>query len=541
MSWPVGGMQAFMRAANLFGPDAMDQSYQQPDETLHAQVGPPMEELHAQVGGPQMPPLSPTPMSQRPMNMPTSIPEQMPDEYLTAQTEQPDALESFRQSVMNPPQREHMTYPKSTLSGLHKALEVAAEKTPYEQNRVFINGNPYQQVKVVTDAQGNKQYVNKYKQPGFGEQVMKAMPASVEAGVDLANQPYEDALADWKLKNEGLGKLATAESNMALAGLRGAQAGAVPVTARARMMQAEAALSRADTAGRLAALKDLTDSERLDLLNRQKISQDEYNNAARMDRVNAQQTGATTRAGMAGQTARDVQGMRGTQAKELEELRGRNRAAQIDQQGRIRSGQITQQGGIRSQQITQTAEEARKTKAAPSGASGATGNIPSQRKIAEQDRAMQIVNDNPELDGMIIINDNGYPMIDPELDKETYDKVYEALYPGAKRGAATNPASANPAAAGSPAGPATNPMQPALPPPAAAQTITNPAAPMTPVKSPEVANAPVITTPTGQKITVPPPKSPGVQPIIQSNADGSKFRISYDGGKTYQPYNPFGK
>lgn len=40
---------------------------------------------------------------------------------------------------------------------------------------------------------------------------------------------------------------------------------------------------------------------------------------------------------------------------------------------------------------------------------------------------------------------------------------------------------------------------------------------------------------------IPPPTSPGVQPVIQHSPSTGRYRISYDGGKTWRDYNPNGK
>ena len=472
-SMPETGMQQFLRIAGLFGPQ---------DDT-NAYEGMPSE--------------LPTPLINRQPNAGISMPNAYGDEAeqgfnpraMGEEDPESSTLNAFRQNVLNPPKRTQMTYPKNTLAGLHKALEIAAEPSPLEKNRVWVNGKAHQKQSVRTDpVTGEKQYITNVHEPSFGSQVMRAMPASISAATDILNQPREDAVSDWELKNKGLKEAIGAESQMALAGKRGAEAGAIP----RKLDQGDRALDiremDATTRDRVSRLKDLPDSEKLRLLQEGKITMQELNSAAAMSRL---------------------------------ERGGEIRSGQITQQGNIRAGQIAQQGdesrktvaargGIQKELARIRGEEARTTKQTP-GAAGSAGSSETQQKVGLQNRTAQVLSQNPEWEDYVTFDDNGFPKIEsPNAggwfgsgpDKETYDKIYEGIY-GAGRAAP-------------------------VPPKGKPTTVT------TPPKPSAKPN-------TAQPVPVPPPMTPGIQPIIQSSASTGQYRISYDGGKTWRPYNPNGK
>lgn len=521
-----GGMQAFLRAANLYGPPEQKNPLfnDMPDRlpTDNPVTTPPL--VNRQSTGQSM-------AEQYPPHIDETVNvgvEPRIDETVYPQVE-PDTLESFRQNVMNPPQRQHMTYPKSTLSGLHKALEIAAEPSPLEKNRVWVDGNAYQKQNVITDAQGQKHYVTNVHEPSFGSQVMRAMPASIEGATDILNQPYADSVEDWKLKNEGLSKAAAAESQMALANQRN-------TTAANQGRALDIKEMDANTRAYIASLKDLPESVKQRMLQDGRLTIAQYNAAAQYSKQE-----------LSGQQAMDRTIQTGKQNKELEDVRARHKGEQIDQQGRIRSSQITQQGNIRSGQIaqqgditsgqiTQRGEQARQTKAAPSGAAGATANIPSQRKIADQDKAVDLVNEHPEWDGMITINEHGFPEISKDIPPETYDAIYNEMYGVPRSGVGSvkpPPAPAPPAMfqGGYTPGPTAPVQQNAPAPQAPAQT----AAPIAPQPTSPQQHADPYNVP------VPPPLANGPEPIVQFSQSTGQHRISYDGGQTWRPYNPYGK
>ena len=396
------------------------------------------------------------PQPQRPVSLMPRSPSITASPGLTPQRQIPlpqslgdeDILNEFRRTVLNPPQREHMTYPASMLGSLDAAFKIAATPTDYEKNRVYIDGNAYQQAKQYTDpVTGEVKYINKYKQPGFMEQVLKAVPAGLPGAIDVMNQPHEDAVNDWKLRVEGLQKGAQAEASAALAGQRQAQAAAIPMNALSRRMDSE-------TKARVAMMRDLPDSVR------QQMVLD-----GRASNIEAQQAGALQRAQLGATTQRDIAILRNMNAIELREMIGDQAMEQLERRGVIESGQITQRGQIESGHITQRgqiesghitqrgqltaeqidqrgriereiaaqrAKDAIALKAAPGG----PGQSQSQQKIALHGRISRIINDMPDAATYITFNDQGFPVIDAnnKLDLESRAHLYRLIYeesPGA--------------------------------------------------------------------------------------------------------------
>lgn len=430
-----GGLQNFLRMTGLFGPQDDSAAYEgMPSELPMARGTPPIAAPNRGAPGISMPGAY-GPEPQQGFN-PQAMGE--PDEL--------DTLAAFKQNVMNPPQRKHMTYPKNTLAGLDAALKIAAEPSPLEKNRVWVNGKAHQKQQVRIDpVTGEKQFITNVHEPSFGSQVMRAMPAAISPAVDILNQPHEDAMGDWDIKNRGLAAAANAESAMALAGQRRANAGAIPEKTRQGDRALDIKEMDAETRARVASLKDLPDSERLRLLQEGKVTLQELNAASAMAK---QERGGEIRSGQIDQQGRIRSGQIAQQ--------GDIRSGQIAQQGDIRSGQIAQQGDIRAGQIAQQAGEARATKAAPSGAGSAAGQVPTQQRVAAQAKATQLLDEHPEWKDKIVMDpDTQMPTIklpnDPwmgEPDYTEYDKIYEALY-GRKRGAtggAAAPITAPPAA-----------------------------------------------------------------------------------------------
>jgi len=364
-------LSSFMRMANLFGP----QQNSSPPEQI--------------------------PLIQRAPQFPSQLPY---DENVTAQVEpEPPApqstLDAFRESVLHPPVREHMTYPKSTLNGLTKALEIASTPTDYEKNRVYVDGQAYQQAKAWKDpATGQTKFINKYKQPGFMEQVMKAMPAAVSAGADVANQPYADAVADWEMKNKGLGAAATAEANAALANQRNATAGYTAQRPGLEQQKIDISADRvsvsrmtAEERVRASQLNTMTDREKLQMLQDGRISIADMNNAAAMERVNAQQAGATERTGM--------------------QQTGANQRTDATIAGANQRNEATNAASIERTHVA--GAEARQTKGTPSANAGMTSQLPTQQIKAHQLRANEGIQTNPKWRNWLSIDQNGMVEIEP--------------------------------------------------------------------------------------------------------------------------------
>lgn len=370
-------LQSFLRVANLYNPQQMANTASEPIPTLT-----------------------------RPPQFPTSLGY---DESISAPVEEPQSsLEAFRQSVLHPPQREHMTYPKSTLNGLTEALKIAATPTDYEKNRVYVNGQAYQQVRAYKDpTTGETKFINKYKQPGFMEQVMKAMPAAVSSSVDILNQPFEDAKADWEMKNKGLASAVNAEAQMALAKQREASAGYTGQRADIERDRIAVQRMTAEERVRASQLNTLTDEEKLQMLQEGRISLADINNAAAMQRVQAQQAGALERTNVqqTGANQRTAATQAGANARTAATVAGANQrnAARIE---------------------------------ASKNTAGVTSQLPTQQKVALQNKTQQLINQHPEWSDYISFNDQGFPIIEPPStgwfgggpDKATYDAIYNALY-----------------------------------------------------------------------------------------------------------------
>jgi hypothetical protein len=467
---------------------------------------------------------------------------QEPDEYVTAGVEQPTGptgtgnpvMDAFRENVLNPPARTRMTYPKNTLAGLDAAFKIAAEKTPYEQNRVYVDGDAYQQVKQYTDpTTGEKKYINKYKQPGFGEQVMRAMPASISPAVDILNQQREDQLADWELKNKGYKEAMTAESQLALAGQRQAQAAAIPRGLDIKQMDAE-------TRRYLASLKDIPESEKLKMLEDGRMSRAAYDAQARytLQELRGQQAGAleTQRQGgrmelegtrQGGREA--IEGIRAENAQALERMKQTGRvdlegvkhlnAAELEdlrQSGRLdleSERQVNREINLRIQ-----GENAVRTRQTVPGGAGTSGSP----RTGAQARAAKFKAENPKLAEFITEDEFGFPKIEvPSTNvfgqptgptEDAYILMREAIYaPAANRPAGTPPPGANPPAAPiqAPAPGSTAPI-PMTGGPTATTTAPNPAAAI---------------PGTGPNAPLPPVGGPGAQMVEMTTPDGKGTRM----------------
>lgn len=450
-----------MRMANTFNPQQLDSNMQTPTSLPIRPTEPPLIN-------------SPDPRITLPLpEVDSTQPDQGYEPY-----QGPSTLDMFRQNVLNFPDT-GPSYPKNTLAGLQAGLQIAAEPSPTSQNRVYVDGKAYQKGHSFIDpVTKQKHYITDVHDPSFMQQVMRAMPAAVSPVTDILNQPGADAMADWESKNKAYGQLAGAESQAALANQRNTTASLAPRALDIKQMDAE-------TRAKLAAIHDMTDSEKIAALQSGKVTIAEIQAAAAMARTQANITGQ-----------KEVQGMRGTQAAE-----------QIAQRGRIESQHITQRGGIQKALQEERAKDAIKLKQTP----GMASSNEYQQKLGLQNHVAQLLAQNPEWGDYLSFDEDGLPILDPVgtgasrwsgtggLDQDTHDEIYQAVF-GAPIGATVPPrTSARPPAAGA-TPPATNPPG----------------------------------------VQVPPPNSPGVQPIIQQNTATKEYRISYDGGKTWRPYNPTG-
>lgn len=427
------GMQAFQRAYNAFGP----QQQQEEQPVANEQI-----------------PMLPSPNFDA-ANIPTHLPY---DENVNAQVEPErvedhSTLDAFRESVLHPPQREHYTYPKSTLNGLTKALDVARTPTDYEKNRVYVNGDTYQKARVYTDkVTGEKKYIQQYKQPGFMEQVMKSMPEAVSGATDMLNQPHADNVADWELKNKGLGAAVNAEANMALAGQRNANAAAIPRRLDQKDREIDIKNMDAETRRRLSSLKDLPESVKTQWLIDGRITVAEYNAQAAMKRVEAQQTGANTRTGMQ-QT--------GANARNAASITGAKERNDADNKAAGERNAATNTAGL--ERTHAAGDEARKTKGTPSADAGITSQLSTQQKVGHQLRATQAVQDHPGWKNWLSIDENGMVQIeepsknwfDPGPTQKEYDEVVAYLRAGGTTSVSPPSTSTVPSGSGS---------KPAIPP-----------------------------------------------------------------------------
>ena len=162
-----------------------------------------------------------------------------------------------------------------------------------------------------------------------------------------------------------------------------------------RQQQAETAQQRADTYGRVSALKDLPDSERLRLLQEGKVSLAEINAANALERTNVQQTGATSR------TRMQQEG-----ASQRQEVSGAQRLNQI-------GAQLAGQKEIAGARIS-----AAKNKPL----------LPTQQRTNLSNQAQQLMNQRPDLAEFISIDEKGNVSITAEEGTPERDMINNLLY-----------------------------------------------------------------------------------------------------------------
>lgn len=216
----------------------------------------------------------------------------------------------------------------------------------------------------------------------------------------ILNQPNYRDIDLWKMRTDALGKGSqienTINNNRSLAAQR---YGNLDVANRREGRLDEQGnraldirLMDAQTRERLAKLKDLSESEKLELLQSGRINLEE---------------------------------LRASNQYTLQELRGSQRMDQINRQGDIRSGQIQQQGNIRNEQIDRQNEadlreiDARtrgqiEVKGTPSANAGVNSTLPTQQKQAIINRANSVAQSNPEWSKYITIDpETKLPVIAP--------------------------------------------------------------------------------------------------------------------------------
>lgn len=240
----------------------------------------------------------------------------------------------------------------------------------------------------------------------------------------ILNQPNYRDIDLWKMRTEALGKGSqienTINNNRSLAAQR---YGNLDVANRREDRQFEQGnraldirLMDAQTRERLAKLKDLSESEKLELLQSGRISLEE---------------------------------LRASNQYTLQELRGQQRREQIDQQGNIRSSQIQQQGDIRNQQIDRQNEadlreiDARtrgqiEIKGTPSANAGVNSTLPTQQKQALINRANTVAQSNPEWAKYITVDpETKLPVVAPAggngwfsngLTEDVRKQIVNAIY-----------------------------------------------------------------------------------------------------------------
>jgi hypothetical protein len=164
---------------------------------------------------------------------------------------------------------------------------------------------------------------------------------------------------------------------------------------------------RLSVSERLAALRDMTDSEKMEALQSGRVSLQELRDAESMKRVERQG---------------EIRSDQITQQGDI-------RTGHIEKQGEIRGRQIEKQGEIGSRYITERGDQARKTKQTPSG----TPQTESQKKVALQSKAIGAINRDPSLAEIITFNEQGFPVISPDADPAAQMNAYRVLY-GSNRG-----------------------------------------------------------------------------------------------------------
>jgi hypothetical protein len=425
--------------------------------------------------------------------VPNAYQEEYPgyDEEVFADVEQPmSTLEAFRQNVMNPPKRTHMTYPKNTLAGLQKGLELLAEDSPTKKNRVYIDGKAHQKAQWFKDPQtGEKRFIT-VKDPSFADQVLKTLPAATSPAIDILNQQREDEIADWELKNKGLAAASKAESEAALAEQRRAQA--EYTGGRGGREQEKIDISRltAEEKVRASRLNTMTDAQKIAELQAGRVSLADLNNAAAMKRTEVQQAGATQRTGMqqTGANQRVAAQQAGANWRTQQQQAGADRRSSASIAGAQKRVETAQAGATERSQAGITSRE----KIAAGKGTGAKSET--QRRIETQRRAAEFISQNPDMEGLIEFDARGFPIVSDDADDQTGQIIFDHIY--GQPGQDINLPAERPAAA--PIAPAPTPTTTAPPAVTTKPTTTAPPKPTTksttttPPKAPDTSKQPQV-------------------------------------------------
>lgn len=228
-------------------------------------------------------------------------------------------------------------------------------------------------------------------------------PMGVEDVEPILNAPYRSKVASWKIAADSARQAADMEekslNNESLRRQRGIT-GTVAMNREGRLteegrIKLEQAQQRIDQAQQkiyqnqqridhVNSRQDITDSEKLALTNKYKQEQ----------------------MILKGQLDRDIQQLRGSQRMEQIDFQGDINKDLQELRGSQRMEQIGATGAEQRETVAARGEEARKTKSTPSPTAGVTGSIPTQRKVAEQLKANQVIQNHPDWEKWISIDPN---------------------------------------------------------------------------------------------------------------------------------------
>lgn len=245
---------------------------------------------------------------------------------------------------------------------------------------------------------------------------------------------------------------------------------------------------------RLASLRDMPDSEKARLLQEGRITLQEIRDAEAMKRL---------------------------------EVSGQQRTEQIDQAGNIRTGQINLQNDAAMNRVVKQGEIGSRYITERAKAASATPPSSTQQAVATRSRAVQLINQNPQLAPFITFNEQGSPIISPDAPMEAQMEIYRSLYGTS----ATTPIGAGGDVnlpAGQPsvpnAQPVTQPAQPTQP------AAARPTVPFLPTDKHNVFQKTGMFGPNSQEQAQ--PQKSGV--MKQYSPSRNQTRISTDGGKTWK-------
>lgn len=355
-----------------------------------------------------------------------------PDETMEVGAE-PSAIEAFKRSVLNAPQRTRPSAMRMIGTGLLSALQGSNEPDPMEKTRTYVDGQAYQKQSYVTDPEtGEKRYISGEKPRGFFESLGNK-PFNIEQTSNILDMPYQAKVQDWEMRNKGLQAAANIEKseeiNRALAEQRMAQANVIP--RREERLTTEGAARTQQGADRIEIARAQQSLNEWKAKNPQgKIYAPKGGNVVIIDPL----TGESTDTGIPTGSLSDADRIK---------LTGEKRIEQIETQGEIQKGiqqtrgeQALEQIGARGEesleQIAARGGEARKTKAVVPGGAGSTSQLPTQQKVALQLKANKAKQEHPEWSKYITTDPNtGMVEVTPPAtgffsrgpDKDTYDAI----------------------------------------------------------------------------------------------------------------------